>query len=155
MNEKPNDKPNVKDDGTIIMGLDESSRAFITAQVDRIIAALGSRPASSPTNTGGQRANRTTAPSGSLPTELPNYGKSKGAPIYGASAEDLDYYANGCRKSLADKAKARFHDKERAMLAAIEAEIQRQSGPPRRNLGQDMGPPPPGFDDPQDTEVPF
>ena len=34
--------------------------------------------------------------------------------------QDLEYYANGARRSLADSSKARFHDKERSLLAAIE-----------------------------------
>ncbi|MDQ3266835.1 MAG: hypothetical protein M3Y59_24815, partial [Myxococcota bacterium] len=59
---------------------------------------------------------------------FPNYGRSKGGPIEGASEGDLEYYANGARRSLADPSKARFHDKERALLAAIEAELNRQRG---------------------------
>jgi hypothetical protein len=59
---------------------------------------------------------------------FPNYGRSKGGPIRGASMQDLEYYANGARRSLADPGKARWHDKERALLAAIEAEISRQRG---------------------------
>lgn len=59
---------------------------------------------------------------------FPPYGRSKGAPIAGASLGDLEFYANGCRRSLNDPAKARWHDKERELLAAIEAEIARQQG---------------------------
>ena len=62
------------------------------------------------------------------PPTLPPYGRSKGAPIAGASAGDLDYYASGCRRTLADPAKARWHEKEKLMLAAIEAEQGRQAG---------------------------
>lgn len=62
------------------------------------------------------------------PTAFPNYGKSKGAPIFGATLQDLEYYANGARRSLADPAKERFHEKEGALLDAIEAEIARQGG---------------------------
>jgi len=54
---------------------------------------------------------------------FPNYGRSKGMPVAGASVQDLEFYANGCRRSLADESKARWHDKERALLAAIEAEL--------------------------------
>ncbi len=57
---------------------------------------------------------------------FPNYGRSKGGPIRGATMQDLEYYANGARRSLADPSKARWHDKERALLASIEAEIARQ-----------------------------
>lgn len=59
---------------------------------------------------------------------FPNYGRSKGGPIRGATMQDLEYYANGARRSLADPGKARWHDKERALLASIEAEIARQRG---------------------------
>src|SRR6187455_846301 len=54
---------------------------------------------------------------------FPNYGRSKGGPIRGASMGDLEYYANGARRSLGDPSKSRWHDRERALLAAIEAEI--------------------------------
>jgi hypothetical protein len=54
---------------------------------------------------------------------FPPYGRSKGAPIAGATLQDLEYYANGCRRTLNDPNKARWHDKERELLAAIEAEI--------------------------------
>lgn len=57
---------------------------------------------------------------------FPPYGRSKGLPVRGATAADLEFYANGCRRTLADESKARWHDKERALLAAIEAEQRRQ-----------------------------
>jgi hypothetical protein len=81
---------------------------------------------------------------------FPPYGRSKGLPISGASQQDLEFYANGSRRSLADPGKARFHDKERVLLAAIEAEIARQRGG-----GGDAGP---GSDDvppPGDQDAPF
>lgn len=96
---------------------------------------------------------------------FPNYGRSKGRPVAGASLSDLEFYANGCRRTLSDPAKARWHDKERVLLAAIEAEIARQRGgssaasarsqpappddgipPPEMNYG-----PPPDEDD----DIPF
>jgi hypothetical protein len=79
---------------------------------------------------------------GPLPTAFPNYGRSKGAPIRGASQQDLDYYANGARRSLADPSKARFHDKERALLEAIDQELQRQRGGGGGPESEE--PPPPG-----------
>lgn len=57
---------------------------------------------------------------------FPNYGGAKGQPVEGASVRDLEYYANGARRCLADESKARFHAKERALLAAIEAELARR-----------------------------
>lgn len=59
---------------------------------------------------------------------FPNYGRSKGGPIQGASMGDLEYYANGARRSLNDPSKSRWHDRERQLLASIEAEIARQRG---------------------------
>lgn len=69
---------------------------------------------------------------GEPPTVFPPYGRSRGMPIHGASAQDLEFYATGARRTLADPGKARFHDKERALLAAIEAEQSGQGsgGPP-------------------------
>ncbi|GMU59067.1 MAG: hypothetical protein AMXMBFR34_08300 [Myxococcaceae bacterium] len=83
---------------------------------------------------------------------FPNYGRSKGQPIAGASMQDLEFYANGARRTLNDPGKARFHDKERGLLAAIEAEMARQGGT------GDEGPPPPGDSDappPNDEDAPF
>jgi hypothetical protein len=85
---------------------------------------------------------------------LPNYGRSKGMPVSGASIQDLEFYANGARRTLGDPGKARWHDKERQLLAAIEAEIERQGG----GGGGDDGIPPPGDGDvppPGDDDAPF
>ena len=59
---------------------------------------------------------------------FPPYGRSKGAPIAGASIQDLEFYINGSRRSLDDPSKARWHEKERVLLAALEAELARQRG---------------------------
>ncbi|OJH36387.1 hypothetical protein [Cystobacter ferrugineus] len=75
---------------------------------------------------------------------FPNYGRSKGAPIQGATMQDLEYYANGARRSLGDPSKSRWHDRERALLASIEAEIARQRG---GDGGGGNEPPPHGDDD--------
>lgn len=87
-------------------------------------------------------ASRPPASDGML---LPNYGRSKGQPVVGASLQDLEFYANGSRRSLNDPSKARWHDKEKQLLAAIEGEIARQRGeePPP----SDDGIPPPGDED--------
>lgn len=77
---------------------------------------------------------------------LPNYGKSKGMPIAGASMQDLEYYASGARRSIADPSKARWHDQEKRLIAALEAEIARQSG------GYVPSEPPPHTDT---DEIPF
>lgn len=89
---------------------------------------------------------------------FPNYGRSKGAPIRGASQNDLEFYANGARRSLNDPSKARWHEKEQALLAQIEAELARQGagggaddgfGGRESGTGGYFGeePPPPGDDD--------
>lgn len=102
----------------------------IEARLDKIIAP---RPASAPASSG---------------AVFPPYGRSKGRPIYGASRGDLDYYAEGARRSLADTAKARWHDKERMLLADIEMEIDRQEALAGSVAGQtEAQPPPPGDDD--------
>ena len=75
---------------------------------------------------GGPR--RASAGPGEPPTVFPPYGRSKGLPIRGASAQDLEFYATGARRTLADPGKARFPDKERALLVVIEAEQARQGG---------------------------
>lgn len=80
---------------------------------------------------------------------FPNYGRAKGAPVLGASMQDLEFYANGARRSLADPAKQRFHASEQKLLDAIEAEMRRQqvqSADP-----SDLGEPPPHTD----ADVPF
>lgn len=89
---------------------------------------------------------------------FPNYGRSKGGPIRGATMQDLEYYANGARRSLADPSKSRWHDKERALLAAIEAEIARQGG--GGGGAEDRGGSPSTMDDSEppphtDDDIPF
>jgi hypothetical protein len=59
---------------------------------------------------------------------FPPYGRSRGAPIAGASIQDLEFYISGSRRSLDDPSKARWHEKERVLLAAMEAELARQKG---------------------------
>jgi hypothetical protein len=80
---------------------------------------------------------------GDAPSVFPPYGRSKGAPIHGASIQDLEFYANGARRTLNDASKARFHEKERTLLAVIEAELSRQRDEPT----SDGGVPPHGDDD--------
>lgn len=64
---------------------------------------------------------------------FPNYGRSKGLPVAGASAGDLQFYRTGCERTLADPEKARWHDRERVLLAAILKELgesPHDDGPP-------------------------
>ena len=90
---------------------------------------------------------RRAAPSAGDGMVFPPYGRSKGAPIAGASVQDLEFYANGCRRTLSDPAKSRWHEKERGLLAAIEAEMARQRG---GGAPIDDEPPPRG-----DEDLPF
>lgn len=91
---------------------------------------------------------------------FPNYGRSKGGPIRGATMQDLEYYANGARRSLADPSKSRWHDKERALLASIEAEIARQRGGGSGGGDEERGGAPSVRDDSEppphtDEDIPF
>jgi single-strand DNA-binding protein len=70
-------------------------------------------------------AHRGGAPAGAV---FPPFGRSKGLPVAGASQGDLEFYAGAARRSLADPEKARWHDKARELLAAIEAELARGGG---------------------------
>ena len=94
-----------------------------------------------------ERGQGGSAPSGAV---FPPYGRSKGAPVAGASVEDLEYYAKGCRRNLEDPSKSRWHDKERELLAAIEAELARKgsgsSGAPASSGG---------YGGPSDDDIPF
>lgn len=73
---------------------------------------------------------------------FPNYGRKKGEPVKGADIGDLKFYARGCERTLADEGKARWHDRERELLAAIHAEMRRQGhAPDYGDSQQDDGPP--------------
>jgi len=97
------------------------------------------------------------APGGGM--VFPPYGRSKGAPISGASERDLTYYRNGSIRTLTDPSKSRWHDKERVMLAAIEAEMKKQGIPLPESEGEPaVDPPPPDFGDGPgagDDDIPF
>ena len=92
---------------------------------------------------------------------FPPYGRSKGQPIAGASQSDLEFYRNGCERTLSDPGKARWHDKERVLLAAIDAELARQRGDAGGGDRDDEGfggPPPRDDDSPpphSDDDIPF
>jgi hypothetical protein len=83
---------------------------------------------------------------------FPPYGRSKGQPVAGATVQDLEYYASGCRRTLGDQSKSRWHDKERQLLAAIEAELAKHGrGEPSPPAFRDEDAPPP----PGDEDIPF
>lgn len=93
---------------------------------------------------------------------FPPYGRSKGQPVVGAAVSDLEFYMSGCQRTLNDPAKARWHDKERVLLAAIEAELARQRGdaggqPDDDDRSRRSVPPDDDFDPPphSDDDIPF
>jgi hypothetical protein len=77
--------------------------------------------------------------------QVAKFGKLKGQPPSAMSDSDIQWYMGASQRSLADPAKARFHDAERAWLAALQAEIAARSG------GSDE-PPPPGDEDFRDSQ---
>jgi hypothetical protein len=100
------------------------------------------------------RALREASASGDRGMVFPPYGRSKGAPIAGASIQDLEFYISGSRRSLDDPAKSRWHEKERVLLAALEAELARQRGAENANDSR----PPDDYDVPpvhSDDDIPF
>jgi hypothetical protein len=68
----------------------------------------------------------TSAPARVDGPRFPNFGPRKGDPIHGAEVQHLEFYLAAARKSLADPEKAKWHAKERALIAAYEEEIARQ-----------------------------
>jgi len=102
-------------------------------------------------------ARRPPPPSGDDGPVFPPYGRSKGAPIRGASVQDLEFYISGSRRTLDDPGKARWHDKERSLLAVMEAELARQrgdtAGPSATPAFDDFGAGAPEYSD--DDDIPF
>ncbi len=117
----------------------------ICQALERIAAALESRQAAPKAPSGPASAAGSDPGSGAA---FPNYGRSKGHPVRGATRQDLDYYRAGCERTLADPGKAKFHAKERALLAAIDEELARQGG------GAQPSEPPAGYA-PESDEIPF
>jgi len=107
-----------------------------------------SRPAASPgAAQKPQQATQQPRPASNGAT-FPPYGSKAKQLIQGASLKDLNWYAENCRKSIADPSKARWAEKERATLAALEAEIERQSPDQDPNNGAETEEiPPPGDED--------
>lgn len=92
------------------------------------VLVLGGTLGIGPAETSGRASGASSGGGGGGGVVFPPYGRSKGAPIAGASMQDLEFYKRGCERSLNDPSKSRWHDRERQLLAAIEAEIARQGG---------------------------
>lgn len=128
---------------------------------DRELAALESiaKSLAQIAEGGGRVASGAPAPSGGA--TFPPYGKSAGGAVAGATLNDLRFYAHGCVRSIENPDKVRFHAKERALLAAINAEITRQGGAPiepAAPAAREPDPPDPRDDPPAaptDEEPPF
>jgi hypothetical protein len=97
---------------------------------------LGELSIGATADTAASRAPRPASASGDQGLVFPPYGRSKGAPIAGASIQDLEFYIGGSRRTLDDPAKSRWHDKERVLLAALEAELARQRGEGGSDVGR-------------------
>jgi hypothetical protein len=139
-------------------GSSESVRVGTAVRAgDGFRLTLGEMSISAAADPAASRAAR--APSGDQGMVFPPYGRSKGAPIAGASIQDLEFYIGGCRRTLDDPAKSRWHEKERVLLAALEAELARQQGGGGGGYSassRDDGPP--DYDDappPSDEDIPF
>ena len=97
---------------------------------------------------GGQRATGGTG--GGTVTTFPKYGNNAGGEIRGAKAGDLEFYGSRARRGMAEKTGWKA-DNDRALVAAIDAEIARQNASPVQEAALEFGSPPP--DD--DMGIPF
>lgn len=134
-----------------------SAFAFVVTMIDGSLSTTPAEemdgidvPASRQTVNASQPA-RSTSPAPKPSSQgngmlFPNFGRAKGKPVFGADKKDLEFYANSAQRSLDDPSKSRWHEKERALLAAIEAEMQRQ-GMTSKSDSPDDEPPPPGDED--------
>jgi hypothetical protein len=112
-------------------GSSESVRVGTAVRVgDSFRLTLGELSIGTTADRAPARAPRESSPaaSGDRGMVFPPYGRSKGMPIAGATVQDLEFYIGGCRRTLDDPAKSRWHEKERVLLAALEAELARQQG---------------------------
>lgn len=101
-----------------------------------------------------------TQPAAAVPTGVVfPFGTSKGKPVAGADMRSLEFFRGACLKTLADPDKQRFHEKERGLLAAIEAEMRRQGVDPQPASSfeppppSDADAPPPEFS--TNSDIPF
>lgn len=86
---------------------------------------------------------------------FPNFGKTKNQPVFGASEDNLRYYAHAAVRTLEDASQSKWHAKERERLAAYVAELERQGhdasefkAAPKEERRVPSGPP-------SDEDIPF
>ena len=77
----------------------------------------------------------TPAPSKASGLVFPPFGRQAGQPIAGADIKALEFYAGAARRTLDDDSKAKWHDKERTLLEAYEAELLRRGVVPKEFEG--------------------
>lgn len=53
-----------------------------------------------------------------------NFGRSKGMSLFDISDDDVSFYRNACKKTLADPSKERFHASEAQRLTIFDAELR-------------------------------
>lgn len=109
-------------------------KQFLISSGDDPEAAKKPIHADQPASRGNATPSSPPRSGGGAPTTLPNFGKSKGAPIAGAALAELEWYAQAMRESIDNPAKATFKAKNQAMLEALEAEIDRQTTLPEMRL---------------------
>jgi hypothetical protein len=88
-------------------------------ETDRAVSA----PAATIPPPAPRQAARAAPPSSGM--TFPPFGNHKGEPIAGADMRTLQFYASAAQRSLDDPTKERFHNKERQLLAALNAEMAR------------------------------
>jgi hypothetical protein len=143
------------------------------AVLTRLCAAIenmgGSRAAAPPT-----AAAPASRPAAAVdPTNgllFPNFGKSKNTPVFGATENDLRFYAKAEIRSIQDPTKARWVAKARDRLSLYNAELRRQGFQPVLEDTREMTDPTPppagtyqggGNDEPpedgrtSDDDIPF
>lgn len=113
-----------------------------TAHADKdggFVLVLGGTLGIGPSEGSSRSSGASSGGGGGSGAVFPPYGRSKGAAVHGASMQDLEFYRNGCERSLNDPSKSRWAAKEQALLDAINAEIARQGGEPTPAVSDDDG----------------
>jgi hypothetical protein len=113
-----------------------------STQEERVVAALERIAAALERGGGAGAGAAATSGNGAGGLCFPAYGKSKGQQVKGARKGDLEFYKNGCLRTLRDPGKSRFHAKERQLLAAINTELGLAADAGLEDDGGSEGPPP-------------